>query len=208
MDWHQVLNSNQLALVTFLQRNFTKFYLAGGTAIALQLGHRESIDFDLFSPQTISTQSILNTFKKNNLSYRVAVDSKSELTLFVNEVKLTFLHFPFGIETHHHTPSGFTLPNLIDSAAMKAYALGRRNKWKDYVDLFFLLRDHFSLQQITDRTTEIFGADFSPRLLPEQLMFFADMDYSEEVIYLQKALSREDVQQQLEQMMLKATNFD
>ena len=76
------------------------------------------------------------------------------------------------------------LPSLLDLAAMKAYALGRRSKWKDYVDLYFLLKDHFSIDDIADRAEVIFGELFSSKMFRIQLSYFEDVDYSEEVEYL------------------------
>ena len=76
---------------------------------------------------------------------------------------------------------------------MKAYALGRRSKWKDYVDLFFLLKDKFTLQQIIDRSIMIFGDLFSDKLFRSQLSYFDDIDYTEEVDYLVNAPSDAEI---------------
>ena len=69
-------------------------------------------------------------------------------------------------------------------AAMKAYALGRRSKWKDYVDLYFLLRDHFTIADITTTATQIFGELFSEKMFRSQLCYFDDIDYTEAVDWL------------------------
>lgn len=62
------------------------------------------------------------------------------------------------------------MPSLLDLSAMKAYALGRRSKWKDYVDLYFLLNSHFTVNQIASRAEEIFGQLFSEKLFRAQLI--------------------------------------
>ena len=67
---------------------------------------------------------------------------------------------------------------------MKAYALGRRSKWKDYVDLYFLLKKKFSIDEISQRAIEIYGDLFSDKLFRSQLSYFEDVDYSEEVDYI------------------------
>lgn len=67
---------------------------------------------------------------------------------------------------------------------MKAYALGRRSKWKDYVDLYFLLRDHFTIADITTTATHIFGELFSEKMFRTQLCYFDDIDYTEAVDWL------------------------
>jgi hypothetical protein len=67
---------------------------------------------------------------------------------------------------------------------MKAYALGRRSKWKDYVDLYFLLTEYFTLQEISSCATEIFGDLFSEKLFRSQLCYFDDIDYTEAVDFI------------------------
>jgi hypothetical protein len=67
---------------------------------------------------------------------------------------------------------------------MKAYALGRRSKWKDYVDLYLLLRDHFTLADICVEAACIFGELFSEKMFRAQLCYFEDIDYTEAVDWL------------------------
>lgn len=67
---------------------------------------------------------------------------------------------------------------------MKAYAMGRRSKWKDYVDLYFLLRDHFTIDDISAEATRIFGQLYSEKLFRSQLCYFDDIDYTEQVEYI------------------------
>jgi len=76
------------------------------------------------------------------------------------------------------------MPDLLHLASMKAYALGRRAKWKDYVDLYFIFRDHFSLDEVMYKTDELFAPLFSPKLFRQQLCYFNDIDYTEEVEYM------------------------
>lgn len=67
---------------------------------------------------------------------------------------------------------------------MKAYALGRRAKWKDYVDLYFILRDHHSMSEISSKAAELFAGNFNTKLFREQICYFDYIDYAEEVEYL------------------------
>ena len=75
---------------------FSEFYLAGGTSLALQIGHRVSVDFDLFTDEKIK-RTLLPFVEKifSPLPQRILVNNSRELTLSVDEVKLTFLHYPF-----------------------------------------------------------------------------------------------------------------
>jgi len=76
------------------------------------------------------------------------------------------------------------MPDLLTLAAMKAFALGRRAKWKDYVDLYFILKSHYTTKDIYKRATELFGEMFSERQFKMQLGYFSGIDYREEVTYL------------------------
>lgn len=67
---------------------------------------------------------------------------------------------------------------------MKAFALGRRSKWKDYVDLYFILKNHFTFNEISTRAEELFDQQFSGKLFRGQLSYFDDINYEEEVEYL------------------------
>jgi hypothetical protein len=67
---------------------------------------------------------------------------------------------------------------------MKAFALGRRAKWKDYVDLYFMLKGYFAVKDISMEAERIFGQLFSEKLFRAQLAFHKDIDHSEPVEYL------------------------
>jgi hypothetical protein len=67
---------------------------------------------------------------------------------------------------------------------MKAFALGRRAKWKDYVDLFYIFKMFHSLKEVSQEADKIFGTQFSEKLLIQQLAYHKDIDYSEKVNFL------------------------
>ena len=107
-----------------------------------------------------------------------------QMNLIGNDVKVTFFQYPFPVTPTEHFDKYFRLPSLLQLAAMKAYALGRRSKWKDYVDLYFLLREHFTIADITDAATQLFGELYSEKMFRSQLCYFDDVDYSEAVDWL------------------------
>ena len=106
------------------------------------------------------------------------------MNLIVNDVKVTFFQYPFPVQATEKLESYFRLPSLLQLAAMKAYALGRRSKWKDYVDLYFLLKEHFSIEEISECANTLFGDLYSEKMFRAQLCYFEDVDYSEDVDYL------------------------
>ncbi len=106
---------------------------------------------------------------------------------------MTFLNYPYPIEHPVRFDMFITLPTLLTLTAMKAFTLGRRAKWKDYVDLFFILRDFYSIKEITIEAQKIFGQLFSEKLFREQLVFHKDIDYSEPLEYLITPVSDNEI---------------
>ncbi len=89
------------------------------------------------------------------------------------------------------------MPDLSILGAMKFYTLGRRGKWKDYVDIFFLFRFGYTLTRLSKNADTIFGGLYNEKLLREQLCYFDDIDYSEQVEYFQDHPSDESIQEEL-----------
>jgi hypothetical protein len=85
------------------------------------------------------------------------------------------------------------IPPLPDLAAMKAFALGGRAKWKDYIDMYFLLKDHFSIKEIEQRAEELFRTAFNAKLFRQQLTYYKDIDYSEAVNFLKEDPGVEEI---------------
>lgn len=174
--------------------------LGGGTALALQLGHRKSYDFDLFIKQPISSavkQKVLAAFGKKNL--QILNDTSGELTFFTEDgVKVTFLHFPFP--PLHPLVVNLLLPlfDIKDLASNKAYLLGRRPSYRDYVDTYFLLKYGLSLEQIVKEAKKRFEGGFSEKLFLEQLTYFDDLDDFEIEFLKEKKLTPPEVKEFLE----------
>nr|WP_310556821.1 nucleotidyl transferase AbiEii/AbiGii toxin family protein [Flavobacterium sp.] len=76
------------------------------------------------------------------------------------------------------------MPDLLTLAAMKAFALGHRSKWKDYLDLYFILKFHHSFVEISIKAKEIFKEEFIEKQFIAQLGYFKGINYSEEVTFL------------------------
>ncbi len=178
-----ILNDDQKQLLPLIAIFSPQFGLVGGTAIALHLGHRRSIDFDLFTTQTFDIEHIRSQIRKIAKIAHVFIQGEDELTILVNQVKLTFYRFPHPIEFTEDLYNTIKLPNLLTLGAMKAFALGKRAKWKDYVDLFFLLKQ-FSLSELITKANKLFGPEFNEKLFRIQLSYFKDIDYSEDVLYM------------------------
>lgn len=182
--YSEILSQNQKELLPLMEKFRREYYLVGGTAIALYIGHRRSIDFDLFKSSAINHKRNLDKIAAASVAYTVTRRVSEQMNLVVNDVKLTFFQYPFPIEPTATFQNSFRLPSLLQLAAMKAYALGRRSKWKDYVDLYYLLHNHFTIAEVSTAAIQIFGELYSEKLFRSQLCYFDDIDYSETVEWL------------------------
>ncbi len=189
----EILNNNQINLLPLVKQFKREFYLVGGTAIALHIGHRRSIDFDLFKPGKIVLNRIMNKISVGKQAFTVTRRVEEQLNLNINNVKFTFFEYPYPIEVNCKFDDIIKLPDLLNLAAMKAFALGRRSKWKDYVDLYYILKDHYSINEIAELSEKIYGQLFSEKLFRAQLSYFDDLDFSEEVEYINTKPSKKDI---------------
>ena len=175
---------------------FEDFYLAGGTALALQIGHRISVDFDLFSEKEIS-KNLLAKVKRvfENKTVISSVNNPDELTVFINGVKTTFLRYPFPVKNKLLDYNGIKLLDAKEIASTKAYTIGRRGTIKDYVDLYFVLSEKVSfLDEIMEMAKSKFGNEFNDRLFLEQLVYFNDIEEAK-ILFLKKPVSKKELEE-------------
>jgi hypothetical protein len=134
---------SDLANCTFLK----DFYLVGGTALALQLGHRKSIDLDFFSQREFTPYEWQPTISK--LGDLTDLEMRSNnLSCYINSVKLEFLYFAYP----NHFPliewNGIKMLSPMDIAMFKILAIIGRNRKKDIVDLYFINEKVADLEEV------------------------------------------------------------
>lgn len=194
----EILVDEQRALMPLVHDFSRKFGLVGGTAIALHLGHRRSIDFDLFTAQDFSSSEIRRVMRRHRHVPRVLRDESGQYTVIINGVFFTFYQYLFPVTFPRRWPDVIRLPDLLTLAAMKAHALGRRAKWKDYVDLYFILENSHTMKQIVTRAKRIFKKEFNEHFFRQQLSYFQDIDYSETIEFMPGfAVDKKKVQRRL-----------
>ena len=173
----EALKSKQREIFEKL-KYFKNFYLAGGTALALQIGHRISVDFDLFSPYEIPEKlfdEVQEVFKKKRI--KIIVNHSEQLTVMIDKISLSFVRFPFPLLLKLKKYKGVKMLSVPEIGATKAYALGRRATLKDYVDLYFIIKKKYaSLKKIVSLAQKKFKEEFEPRLFYEQLIYLEDIE--------------------------------
>lgn len=179
----EILSAEQKQLLSLIKSFSDRFYLVGGTALALQLGHRRSIDFDLFTSHSFENRNIRDQLTKRFKIEEVLIESKDEFTLVINRVRFTFYRYQYKIAHEVSLDKVITMPDVLTIGAMKAAALGGRAKWKDYVDLYFIFK-RYSLNDVVTTATTIFGKEFNEKLFREQLVYYKDVSRAEKIEYL------------------------
>lgn len=173
----EILDSKRRGVFEEL-KNFSKEgVLGGGTALSLQLAHRKSYDFDIFTKKPIGRKLLTRAQKIFGEDIELLVDSGDELSFLTSEeIRVSFIHFPF--KPLHKVIEAAPIPifDVRDLASDKAYTVGRRGEYRDYVDLFFLLKKGLKLEKIIEEAQERFKGAFSEKLFLEQLAYFGDLE--------------------------------
>lgn len=125
---------------------FQQFNLVGGTALALQIGHRISIDLDLFTDDEYDSAKILQVLESlGNLD--TLMNKPPFLQVRLDDVKLDFLKFPYPFVRDFIEIDGIRLVSIENIAVMKLLAIARRGVKKDFFDMYFIL-ERFSLNEV------------------------------------------------------------
>lgn len=151
-------------------------YLAGGTALALQINHRRSEDFDIFIDKQIDNKLRLN-IEKIFGSVIYTLNTSDQINFITNKnIKITFLWYYFKRISGLTQTNSIPLASIDDIIADKAATIGRRAVWRDYVDIFLLLKtQNYSLEKIIYLGKKKFKGEFVETQFLEQLRYFEDL---------------------------------
>lgn len=152
---------------------FDDFLLVGGTSLALQIGHRNSIDIDLFGDCEINEELFTKTLKDLG-TFEVFKRSKNILISSINGVKTDFVHYQYPLLKNSLVIDGIRMASKEDIAAMKLNAISGRGSKKDFIDLYFLLNE-FSLKDMIDFYLQKYF-DGSKFMVIKSLTYFSDAD--------------------------------
>jgi len=172
-------------------KHFPEFYLAGGTALALQIGHRISVDFDFFSEKEISP-GLLDKLRKIFKDFKVeaVINHSEQLSVNVNKIKIDFVKYNFPPLMDLSEFWGIKFLSIPEIAAAKAYTIGRRITFKDYIDLYFILRGKFVfLQNLIAICKKKYKDEFNERLFLEQLISLEEAEETP-IEFLRKPITK------------------
>lgn len=153
--------------------NTNNFYLAGGTALSLWFGHRESVDLDFFCDKDFSTDTLQSKFA----NFHIVKVAENTLIGLIDDVSVSFFRFPYKTLGEFATFEGVNVASVIDIALMKLNAISKRNEKKDFIDLFYIINKEYPLKVLLSRFNEKFPNSETLDLhLIKSLGYFEDAD--------------------------------
>ncbi|MEO6134444.1 MAG: nucleotidyl transferase AbiEii/AbiGii toxin family protein [Ginsengibacter sp.] len=175
MLYYETVDRSTLELLTQLQSIdlFKDLRLVGGTSLALQIGHRKSIDLDLFGNIDVDVLEINNALSGAGNVTQLK-DSKNIHIYLVNGIKVDIVNYTYPWLQGMIDDEGIRLASCEDIAAMKLAAIAGRGTKKDFIDLFFLLK-HLSLNRMLQLYQEKYS-DGSLFMVLKSLIYFEDAD--------------------------------
>src|SRR3989338_882645 len=180
MNEDTLTKSTKYVLESLNQSGLVKdFYLAGGSALALYCGHRFSVDLDWFA-ESFSYTSVFRE-KLSELG-KLSVESEGEHTFngALDGVKISFFEYPYPlISAKTRYKENTYLAGRPDIAVMKLETVARRGTYKDFVDLFFLLKEYELGQLLSFLKEKFAGVDYNETHLLKSITYFEDAEKSE-----------------------------
>lgn len=179
-----ILPAPQRRLWNELESVPDEFVLYGGTALALRLGHRQSLDFDFFGNRTFDPAR-LNTKVSFLAGATITQQEPNTLSATIDRagpVKVSFFGLPNMTRLRRPqiaTDNGIQIASLLDLAGTKAAVVQQRAEAKDYLDIDALLQDgHIDLPLALASAIAIYGPVFNPQITLKALSFFGDGNLS------------------------------
>lgn len=152
------------------------FYLAGGSAAALHLGHRISVDLDFFTSQTFNTDSMISRLSDFG---KVTVQQSGTDTFvgLVSKTQVSFFHYPYSVLETPAEYHGIRVASLLDIALMKITAISQRGKRRDFVDLYYICHSGYALDDLLKQMPRKFPTlNYPSYHLMRALVYFDDAE--------------------------------
>jgi len=161
---------------------FNDFNLVGGTALALKIGHRLSIDIDFFSTGPFSATDLSQHLTANYDATKVRT-LPNGVFCFVEGIKIDLISHQYGLVSEIDVLDGVRMVSLLDIAAMKLNAIfNNGTRLKDYSDMYALL-EIYSLDQVLEACAQKYP-DLNVPMVKNSLIHFGDIDFSDPIKYV------------------------
>lgn len=160
----------------FLERG--DWYLAGGTALALQVGHRQSVDLDFFTPRRSFQEVILERSLFNTKQWTTSFREKGTIYGALFGAKMSFIAYPFFKPSNYFLQCGqVKILESYDVAAMKIIAISQRGRKRDFIDLYWHCLNKEPLVKIIKRAVNQYpGQEENINHILRSLTYFTDAE--------------------------------
>ncbi|MEX1000763.1 MAG: nucleotidyl transferase AbiEii/AbiGii toxin family protein [Crocinitomicaceae bacterium] len=169
---------------------FQNFFLAGGTSLALQIGHRLSIDLDFFSTQGYDVEKVKETLIQE-FDAKILGLSNNSLTGLIKGVKVEFISHQYPLLQKLVLIDNCRLASIPDIAAMKINAVRNRGSKKDFVDLYFLLK-RYQIQELLEFTNKKYPNHENLMTL-KSLLYFDQADSEPDPTFTNEPLNWQEI---------------
>ena len=151
-------------------------YLAGGTACALQIGHRISVDLDFFTPKEFNAKELVRSLK-NIGKFELDMQKWGTILGDLEKIKFSIFVYKYPVLFPFKSLFGINILDLQDIAAMKIDAISTRGIRRDFMDLYFICQSGISLNEILEFYDHKFGALASNIVhIQKSLVYFVDAE--------------------------------
>ena len=180
----------------------SSFYLGGGTAVALRLGHRRSVDLDFFAPSPIDTLQLRQNLSSCG-SFELDEEGPGTLHGIFNQVKVSFLEYDYPLLDPRVPYEGIAMAGLKDLACMKLDAIASRGKKRDFIDVYAIAQTGPFLGEMLEWFEKKYGSiQYNSLHLLKSLTYFEDAEGDPSPVFL-KPMSWEEVKQFFQKEVLK-----
>lgn len=171
----EILDENRKEILSKLGfLNKFGFYMAGGTALALQIGHRTSLDFDFYTEKKFNPKKLREKFDRNFKNVQEIYLSEETAEFEVDGVRMSFFRYPYRPIKQLIPIEDVYIVSKEDIAAMKILAVSQRGTRRDFIDIFFLMKE-FGLKSILEFTKEKYPM-FNIYVGLQGLVYFKDAE--------------------------------
>lgn len=180
----ETVERGTLALIKTLMADekIKEFNLVGGTALALRIGHRVSVDIDLFSANPFNADELAE-YLKTNYNADQPRSTTNGVLCFINDIKVDLLSHQYPIIGTIDVIEGIRMVSPLDIGAMKLSAIyGNGTRLKDFVDLYALLED-YSLNQLLDACQRKYANIYIP-MVKNAVVHHEDIDFDVPIHYV------------------------
>ena len=175
--WKVLMNLNKVLIKN-------EVVLAGGTALALQLGHRISYDLDFFTHKNFRSEPVISKIRSLGSPFQIISEEEGTLIAEIEGIKVSLFHYDYVFLDKPVVYKKVRLAGILDIASMKVIAISQRGTKRDFVDLFVILQD-IPFYKVAEHMSKRFGKDrINPIHIGKSMVYFSDADSDPEPSYI------------------------